>query len=326
MTATEKITELRQRIAEALTPLIDRDYVFLEIPYYPNPGDVLIWRVMEDFLETLPYKCLYKSSLKNFDFEVPSEAIILLQGGGNFGDLYYENVDFRNMIISRYPDNKIIILPQTVYYAGYRKLIRDVFIMRKHKCLTVCARDKYSYGFLKRYGFSDNLRLVPDMAFFCDLNYLKSFLLPQEDKTLFVKRVDAELADSCNLTVDCDVSDWTAAMQEDEHQQKLSAAIAGHSLTTQFLTDEFFPHLIEQAVNQISGYGKLYCTRLHAAILSILLDKEVVVMDNSYGKNRHFYQTWLSDVDSVSMRNGKCRLNLNRTIRLIVAYFVLKIK
>ena len=54
-------------------------------------------------------------------------------------------------------------------------------------------------------------------------------------------------------------------------------------------------------MKQLGAYKTIYTTRLHAAILGVLLGKKVVFMDNSYGKNRGFYETWFKDCDAVKM-------------------------
>jgi len=76
------ISSLREKIRDTLTPLITHDYVLLDLPYYDNIGDTLIWEGTREFLKTLPYKCLYYASKDSFRYrELPSEAIILLSGG-----------------------------------------------------------------------------------------------------------------------------------------------------------------------------------------------------------------------------------------------------
>ena len=76
------IESLRKKISDALTPLITHDYVLLDLPYYDNIGDTLIWEGTREFLKTLPYKCLYYASKDSFRYrELPPEAIILLSGG-----------------------------------------------------------------------------------------------------------------------------------------------------------------------------------------------------------------------------------------------------
>lgn len=90
MKATEKISQLKKIIAELLTPLVNSDYVLLDVPYYTNIGDTLIWEGTRELLKTLPYKCLYTASVETYKYRpLPKDTVILLQGGGNFGDLWH---------------------------------------------------------------------------------------------------------------------------------------------------------------------------------------------------------------------------------------------
>ena len=59
--------------------------------------------------------------------------------------------------------------------------------------------------------------------------------------------------------------------------------------------------MLMEGVKFISPYKNVETERLHGCILSILLDKTIVLYDNSYGKNKSFYETWLSDLDSVKL-------------------------
>lgn len=56
MNFQQKIDELKNKIYEELTPLIDSDYILLDLPYYSNIGDTLIWEGTESFLKSLPHK------------------------------------------------------------------------------------------------------------------------------------------------------------------------------------------------------------------------------------------------------------------------------
>ena len=104
---------LRRKIEEELTPLIDSDYLFLDLPYYSNIGDALIWMGTEHFLENISHKCLGKHNIDTFDFRpIPKDAIILLQGGGNFGDIWRQHQEFRLNVLQQYKENRIIVLPQ----------------------------------------------------------------------------------------------------------------------------------------------------------------------------------------------------------------------
>lgn len=49
----------------------------------------------------------------------------------------------------------------------------------------------------------------------------------------------------------------------------------------------------------VNSYNYIYTTRLHIAILATLLEKPCTFIDNNYGKNSGFYQTWLNDIDDI---------------------------
>ena len=353
-------SKLRDIIQQQLAPLIDSDYVFLEIPFYPNPGDIAIWKGTRDFLAELPHKCLYTASLRSCELpEISSNTIILLQGGGNFGDLYSLNQDFRNRIIQCYPDNRIIILPQTVHYNSARSLRRDVQIMRAHKHLTICARDRKSYQFLRRYGFSRHILLVPDMAFYCSLDAWKEYIVSPIKESLLVQRGDAEFKrphpghhrtpsnspykvggrshlqlplqrgrESRGLefiykATDC--HDWEFIRLNDSitqtyEQYSSRLCPATYEAYNDFLINEYYPHALQSAISQLSSYKQIYSTRLHAAIISFMLGKDVVLLDNSYGKNSAFYETWWKDEPMIHFEKDGTSVNFKRLLRMVLAY------
>ena len=133
MNYIEKTSELRQIIKQQLHALIDSDYAYLELPYYENIGDTLIWEGTRIFLKQIKYKCLYSASLTTFyNHKIPQGATILLQGGGNFGDLWKEPHSFRKKIIELYPNNKVIIFPQTVWYENHENIKADEIFFANH--------------------------------------------------------------------------------------------------------------------------------------------------------------------------------------------------
>ena len=73
-----------------------------------------------------------------------------------------------------------------------------------------------------------------------------------------------------------------------------------HQLTIYYVKCWLYPHIMKIGIEFISKYRYLTLTRLHAAILSILLDKKFTLLDNSYSKNKNFHKKWLSNVDSIN--------------------------
>lgn len=315
VTLETKISQLKTLIEATLLPIINHDYVLWDCPYYANIGDILIWEGEKAFLKNVNYNCLNFASFATCSFpDLAKETIILLGGGGNFGDLWEYNQKFRLQVIKRYPYNRIIIFPQTVYYKDKKVMEKDSLMMSEHNALTICARDTASYEILKTY-FRNDILLLPDMAFCISLNILESLKIPVTDKILYLKRSDKELATDESIIPDADVRDWPSLEKKSLIlfflEKGLSVNRYFKNYGFHFLSkvcchlldlyaDRIFrPLLIKTGVRFLSQYRYIYTTRLHAMILSILLGKGCHFVDNSYGKNYLFYKTWLEDLPGV---------------------------
>lgn len=326
MTNNEIIHRLRNQIVKSLTPLINNDFIYIDLPYHSNIGDTLIWKGTEDFIEGLKHKCLYRCSYATFQPQLLHEkVVILLHGGGNLGDLYSVHQKFRNRIIDLYPNNRIVILPQTVYYMGSRLLANDAITMRKHKDLYICARDQYSYDFLMRYRFCKNILLVPDMAFCIDFSKQQDEILTQTDRVLLFKRIDKEKADISHVVPEqyngvLDTKDWVGYETVTDDFAKLTNLIKDKKFAEAdtYALNTYLPKRLKEGIQMISPYKFVYSNRLHGSILSILLGKEVTIIDNSYGKNAQFYDTWLQGVPTIHFERVKHIHSMKRTIRLCV--------
>ena len=53
----KKIIELKSLIYKTLSPYLSSKCAFLELPYYPNVGDLLIWEGTEKFIEDHGMEC-----------------------------------------------------------------------------------------------------------------------------------------------------------------------------------------------------------------------------------------------------------------------------
>ena len=310
MTSFNKIAELKECINNKLAPLIDDDYVLLDVPYYTNIGDTLIWEGTKHFLKNIPHKCLYTASVETYKYRpLPQNTIILMQGGGNFGDLWRRHKDLRLEVVKSYPNNRIIILPQTVFYKNIAVFREDAKVLNSHKDLHICARDTGSLNFLQQ-ALTCNLLLVPDMAFCISSKLLKKYSKKEGERTLFLKRNDLEFCEydfNSYITENrsmLDICDWPTMEQQFKAKAYLDKLL-WHKEQIGRIPDiyadwVFRPHQVKKGVEFVSQYKKVYTTRLHVAILSLLLNKEIVFFDNSYGKNSSFYDTWLTEVDNIT--------------------------
>lgn len=308
------IIHLREKIQKELAPIVNNDYVYLDLPYHPNIGDTLIWEGTREFLNTLPYKCLYYASKDSFRYrQLPKDAIILLHGGGNFGDLYRLHSEFRKKVIKLYPNNKVVILPQTVYYEDMTLLKYDVEFYLAFPNVTICAREQFSFDFLTEH-FKNQILLLPDMAFYIDLKKYK--VSEDANRVLYLKRTDKELANVGikEIPVHAEQHDWPTYEKHFDEFDKLERfsyrlyklfRMCGLKDNTLARIDDYKRNwyyrkkYVQIGISFLSPYHSIYTTRLHVLILGVLLGKEIYLINNTSGKVINFYKSWLQDVSNI---------------------------
>ncbi|MFI3282089.1 MAG: polysaccharide pyruvyl transferase family protein [Rikenellaceae bacterium] len=311
MTFKEKIDQLRALIDNSLGALIDSDFVLWDLPYHSNIGDLLIWEGELSFLGGLKHNLMESRSRVDWSYKpLSEETIILLHGGGNFGDVWDYHQEFRCKIIESYPSNRIIILPQSVHYSDRQNMICDAEVFSKHPQLTICARDRVSYDTLVANFTDNNILMLPDMAFCIPSQSLLRHAVESGEKSLFLKRTDKELAaQRVDITphFPLTVADWPTFGTLNPTTVSLKFAVELYKLGVKipnldrYVANSYKQRLIKRGVRFVTEYREIFTTRLHVMILAILLHRSVEVLDNSYGKNSRYYLTWLSDLDGVNM-------------------------
>lgn len=314
MNVKDKVSYLTSLIDEKILPLITSDYVFWGLPYYVNPGDTLIWEGALQMLKKSPYKCLGTCGWDDYK-HVPlsKDTVILVIGGGFFGDVWRKAWDNVMDTITLYPDNPIVILPQSVFYESEDIAQEDAKRLSKLKRLTICTRDQQSFDYAQQ-TFTNNVLLVPDLAFHCNINKLSRFALKQTDRILYLKRRDKELPSSVvDLNgVNVDQRDWPAMSGEYTLCMRIVSRLIYEcsKIRNNGIRDYFVTFLykygnrnviIRDAVRFISPYKEIHTTRLHVMVLSFLLGKRVFILDNSYGKISGCYKAWLYDVEDITL-------------------------
>ncbi len=112
-------------------------YALIDFPDHSNVGDSAIWLgeiiLLKRLTGNLPS---YVSDLHSFDADelvanLP-KGVILIHGGGNFGDLWAQHQVFRENIVCLFPDRKIIQLPQSIHFLDSNNLHNAVKIFNNH--------------------------------------------------------------------------------------------------------------------------------------------------------------------------------------------------
>ncbi|MDC1379125.1 polysaccharide pyruvyl transferase family protein [Algibacter sp.] len=320
------IDDLKNIIDSNLSGLIQSNCVLLNTPEHVNIGDQLIWQGEMDYLTSKGIKPHYISSLFTFDWrEFSKDTLILLHGGGNFGDLWEGHQEFRLKVVERYKNNKILIFPQSVQYNNQESLLNDAKLFSAHQNLTICARDEFSYKLLREH-FNNNILMLPDMAF-CS-SYSRIVRDKNIDRTLLMKRTDREVPSKINYTKynNFEIRDWPSfdnsiinfplrvveklnRMFSDNFYKKFNKNRDGDT-TFGLGVHRDKDYLVNQGVKFLSEYDLVISTRLHGHILSLLLGIPSIMIDNNYGKNSRFYNTWLKDIPNSKIVSSESELDL----------------
>jgi pyruvyl transferase EpsO len=247
---------------------------------------------------------------------IDKNVIILLQGGGNFGDIWREHQEFRIRILKDFPDNKIILLPQSIHYDSKDILLEDAEEFNCHKYLTMCFRDKKSLEVADKYFKNSRNILMPDMSFNVDFVLWKNYIRPViKNKILFLNRKDCEKSVNENYEIvpdnaeNCDWPTMERPLIVISIFYKITALLSridnvfftcSNNKISDFISQRILrKYYIIKGIKFISQYNYIYTTRLHAGILAFILGKKIAFFDNSYGKNYGVYQAWLKNVENV---------------------------
>lgn len=295
---------------EVLKKLIgDKNVVYLDIPIHRNIGDLLIMQGTYEFLKKNNIKVEASFTAYNIDYKsINLDTVIIMHGGGNFGDLYELHQNLREKIINNFPHNKIIVMPQTIWYESEKELSKTIKLYQNHKDVHLCVRDQNSLDIGSK--ISKNIYLLPDMAH--QLYSLKCNNNFEPNSTLYLKRTDIE-ANNLNLDIKSETNtDWKnlvkgymKPIQLIRQLQSLTNKNGLRWVNNKVLIPLWLllaRRMTNKAINLFCNHKNIVTDRLHGHILSCLLNKPHDLLDNSYGKNSTYYKLWTQESSLCNLR------------------------
>eukprot|EP00834_Sanchytrium_tribonematis_P003644 NODE_148_length_15570_cov_0.950100.p2 type:complete len:687 gc:universal NODE_148_length_15570_cov_0.950100:14922-12862(-) len=259
----------------------------MDAPDHENLGDSFIWLGEEIAMAKLGINlksCTTSKCRKVLKNKEINNEVILMHGGGNWGDLYRWSPELRNSVVKKYPDNKIVFMPQSVFYANDTFIENDQHIYAAHNDLHLMVRSTRSKDILDDV-FSDNefRYLVPDSAFM--IGHQEPLCKPTKD-VLFLKRTDPEsilgdeymkLFKTLFKDVSYDIIDWEQYPELEQVNNPFYNGLPENEAR--------LPLFRLQIANRLfCGYKVVLTDRLHASVMAMLMDKPVVCLENNYGK------------------------------------------
>ncbi len=109
--------------------------------------------------------------LKNNNFllrlvkkRITAADLLFFHSGYHTTDLYMVEETMQRKTIQLFPNNKIVVMPQTVNYASEDEKCKSIGIYNTHPNLLFLARDQISYNLAKSYFYNASVYLYPDIV------------------------------------------------------------------------------------------------------------------------------------------------------------------
>ena len=256
----------------------------LGIPEHGNLGDQAIIYAMQCFVKrVLPNMEIIEISERQLTEQIEDlrsavlpNDIILLVGGGNFGDLYLGPERARRTAIENFPDNRMILFPQSVYFHNSEAIKETESLLALHPNLTLCARERFSFNLMKEYFPSNRVLLMPDIVLSMGLNASEK----RREGAVLLIRLDKE-----SILSERDLYILKALVSRRFEKFTFGDTIVRHQC--QDRKEE-----LNKKLEQIREAEIVITDRLHGAIFAAITGTPCVLLPNHYYKVQGIFE-WL---------------------------------
>ena len=272
--------------------------LLINTPEHTNIGDHIITlavmkffkEFMADYVIVEVSNKMYKERSKEVIYRTNVNDIIVITGGGFLGSLWpYSGLNVYE-IIRDFSENKIVILPQSIYFEdnkeGERQKNLAYELFMQHTDLTVCYRESLSYersetlfdGQVQSY-------LMPDMAL--TLNYSRD--QGYREGILMCLRHDKEsiLTDDAKLSL----KEHFLGLNEKVNETSMH----WHSGIKPSQREE----VITEKINEIKMYKLVITDALHCLISCAISGTPCIALNNISRKIEGIYKTWMKDLNYI---------------------------
>lgn len=218
---------------------------------------------------------------------IDKEDIIAVSGGGYMGSLWliYGEYNVRH-IVEELPDNKVIVLPQSIYFEntveGKKQLQKSRNIYNAHKNLTICIREPEQWNYVRGlFSENVNVKIYPDMVLSMD----RQVRFSVRDKVGICFRQDKE------------------AMISSDEKEHITEMITDTIYSFDMHVDKPITGLqrgkcIREYIDMVSGFKYVITDRLHCMLLCLITGTPCIAFNNMTGKISSVYQ-WIQDCEYI---------------------------
>ena len=280
------INELRQR----------KKAIMLATAEHANIGDAAITLAEQQLLgEQFPEYFQVEISTYEFDRQeaclhaiLNAGDILFINGGGNMGDRYPEEEELHRKIVAEFPNNKIVIFPQTICFSsteqGQSELRKSEKIYNSHRDLTLFVRGKSSLEFAKAHFARVKTALVPDVV-----HALRAEYAFDRSGALVCLRDDAE-----------GTLDGERKKRITDLALKLTGSVERSSnMYTEDVTRDIRGLVVRKELMRFARRQLVITDRLHGMIFSAVTGTPCVVLSSCDHKIQEYYEAFFRDSNAV---------------------------
>lgn len=297
--------ELKDRLRYILNVIPPESNIYyIDYPVHGNGGDLLIMKGTEAFFRDHRIRVRARYSVLDFPDRliIPKDHIIVLHGGGNFGDLYPAHQRLREKIVRDYTGHRIVMLPQTIFYKNESAMERTAEAFNRHPDLHLYVRDTMSLDIAQDRFQTCASYLSPDMAH--QLWPIRRRDVPSKELLCFLRTDIEKTAEQERLEASGqgDCLDWPSLYSRVEQKSiRVFGSVLRKGMPVSMMWGKYTDYLVRKAVDRFGCYRTVRTSRLHGHILSCLMDIPNVLIDNSYGKNAGYYRTWTGGITNARL-------------------------
>lgn len=280
--------------------------VYLDYAFTTNVGDQLIVLGTLKFFARHGITVKLARNIHNIEqggLDVLPGDVLVFHGGGNFGDIYPHFQLLRERIIAAFPDNRVIIMPQTVHFDDEAERDRSCRAIASHPDVTLFVRDRRSLEIVRPY-FGDRAMLAPDMAHqlwpsLCEEITQGGDVRSSEPLMLLRRDAEKSAIPPALAGFEDRFTDWDVLVSR---RYRIERAIirrqypaARRGVRLYDLDEAYFAAMRREVVRvarRLYRHPLWITSRMHGAILGLLLGKPVFALDNSYGKLSSYFEAW----------------------------------
>lgn len=288
--------------------------VLLDTPLHGNLGDQAIALAEREFIgeivgvdrlfEFTSAEC--RANLSDIVKKITEKDIVVIHGGGFIGTLWPEEEKVFLRILDCLKEKRIIVFPQTIYFdrtkAGKRELRRFIHAVKACRDITVFARDRKSYTWLK------NGEILPLHKFYLVPDIVMSYQKPHDERSkrkkivwLCLRRDQEKMLDDSVLKVlmvKLKASGYCVELTDTVVEGKINPKERGDA--------------VNEKLNQFAQGALVITDRLHGMVFSALSETPCIALDNVSKKVSGGYE-WLRCLDYI-----KCVTERELTMDLVM--------